>query len=99
MLEKAFNGLGFLVQPIRIRDNLELQPDAYNIVISGVVRGRGKWVGQELAINPGDVHGEPNGTQQGTHLVSMLIGLTVLRETMHVPGYTVVSLQQQSPHI
>ena len=55
--------LGFLVQPIRIRDNLELQPDAYNIVISGVVRGRGEIkVGQELAINPGDVHGELNGT-------------------------------------
>ena len=50
--------LGFLVQPIRIRDNLDLEPDVYNIVMNGVVRGKGEIkVGQELAINPDQVHG------------------------------------------
>ena len=48
--------LGFLVQPIRIRDNLDLEPDVYNIVMNGVIRGKGEIkIGQELAINPGQV--------------------------------------------
>jgi flagellar biosynthesis protein FlhA len=56
--------LGFLIQPIRIRDDLDLSPDAYTIVINGVIRGRGEVrVGRELAINPGQVSdmvaGEP----------------------------------------
>ena len=43
--------LGFLIQPIRIRDNLDLDPDIYNIVINGVVRGKGEIkVGQEMTI-------------------------------------------------
>jgi flagellar biosynthesis protein FlhA len=33
--------LGFLIQPIRIRDNLDLAPDVYHIVMNGVVRGKG----------------------------------------------------------
>ena len=51
--------LGFLIQPIRIRDNLDLQPEVYHLVINGVVRGKGEIkVGQELAINPGHVHAQ-----------------------------------------
>jgi flagellar biosynthesis protein FlhA len=43
--------LGFLVQPVRIRDALNLEPDSYHIVLNGVVRGRGEVkVGRELAI-------------------------------------------------
>ena len=55
--------LGFLVQPIRIRDNLDLSPDVYHIVMNGVVRGKGEIkVGKEMAINPGQVHGTLEGT-------------------------------------
>ncbi len=55
--------LGFLIQPIRIRDNLDLQPEVYHLVINGVVRGKGEIkVGQELAINPGHVHAKLEGT-------------------------------------
>ena len=44
--------LGFLVQPIRIRDNLDLKPDVYQIIINGVVRGSGELRGGKLlAIN------------------------------------------------
>lgn len=44
--------LGFLIQPIRIRDNLDLKPDAYQIILNGVVRGTGELrVGRLLAIN------------------------------------------------
>jgi len=55
--------LGFLIQPIRIRDNLDLAPDIYHIVMNGVVRGKGEIkVGREMAINPGQVHGQLEGT-------------------------------------
>ncbi len=54
--------LGFLVQPVRIRDDLNIDPDTYNIVLKGVVRGKGEIkVGRELAINPGQVYGELQG--------------------------------------
>jgi flagellar biosynthesis protein FlhA len=48
--------LGFLIQPIRIRDNLELEPMSYNLLLKGAVRGNGVLqLGQDLAINPGDI--------------------------------------------
>lgn len=48
--------LGFLLQPIRMRDNLELNPDTYKILIRGIVRGKGEIkIGHELAINPGNI--------------------------------------------
>lgn len=54
--------LGFLVQPVRIRDSLNMSPDQYHILLNGVVRGRGEIrVGRELAINPGQVHGRLEG--------------------------------------
>ena len=55
--------LGFLIQPVRIRDALSIDPDSYHIVLKGVVRGRGKVkVGREMAINPGQVYGNLDGT-------------------------------------
>ena len=54
--------LGFLVQPVRIRDALNLDPDVYHIVLNGVVRGKGDIkAGSELAINPGKVYGQLEG--------------------------------------
>lgn len=54
--KKLSSELGFLIQPIRIRDNLELTPNGYNIVINGAVRGAGEvMIGKELAINPGGI--------------------------------------------
>ena len=56
--------LGFLIQAIRIRDNLDLKPEVYQISLHGVVRGSGDVrVGKLLAINGSDVpaplDGEP----------------------------------------
>lgn len=60
--KKLSSELGFLVQPVRIRDALNLPPDAYHLVLNGVVRGRGEVrVGRELAINPGTVYGRLEG--------------------------------------
>ena len=54
--KKLSSELGFLNQPIRIRDNLDISPSAYNIVINGAVRGLGEvQIGKELAINPGNI--------------------------------------------
>ena len=56
--------LGFLIQPIRIRDNLHLDPMSYNILLKGAVRGTGKLeLGRELAINPGDISDPLDGVQ------------------------------------
>ena len=63
MRKKLSAELGFLIQPIRIRDDLDLPPDSYTIVLNGVVRGRGEVkVGRELAINPGHVRDTVAGT-------------------------------------
>ena len=54
--KKLSTELGFLVQPVRIRDNLDLEPNTYHLMVNGVVRGRGEsYAGKELAINPGHV--------------------------------------------
>jgi len=48
--------MGFLLQSIRVRDNLELPPDAYKILLRGIARGKGEIrIGSELAINPGNL--------------------------------------------
>ena len=54
--KKLTSELGYLIHPIRIRDALNIEPDSYNIILNGVVRGKGEVkVGKELAINPGGV--------------------------------------------
>jgi flagellar biosynthesis protein FlhA len=51
---KLSEELGFLVQSVHIRDNLELKPNAYRISILGVPVGEGEiQTERDLAINPG----------------------------------------------
>jgi flagellar biosynthesis protein FlhA len=85
--------LGFLIQPIRIRDDLELAPDVYHLVMNGVVRGKGEIkIGKEMAINPGQVH----GSLQGEPTKEPAFGLEALwidasqRDYARTLGYTVV---------
>jgi flagellar biosynthesis protein FlhA len=53
---KLSEELGFLVQSVHIRDNLELKPSAYRISVLGVPVGEGEiQVERDLAINPGGV--------------------------------------------
>jgi flagellar biosynthesis protein FlhA len=93
VLKKLSAELGFLVQPVRIRDDLNIDPDSYNIVLKGVVRGKGEIkVGRELAINPGQVYGE----LQGTPTREPAFGLEAVwiepsqRDVARTLGYTVV---------
>ena len=85
--------LGFLIQPVRIRDALSIDPDTYHVVLKGVVRGRGKIkVGREMAINPGQVY----GPLEGTPTQEPAFGLEAVwiepsqRDHARALGYTVV---------
>ena len=85
--------MGFLLPSIRIRDNLDSAPDAYQIVINGSVRGVGVIAnGKEMAINPGNVlseiPGEP-GKDPAFGLDAVWIDPSE-REYAQAVGYTVV---------
>ena len=85
--------LGFLVQPVRIRDDLNIDPDSYNIVLKGVVRGKGEIkVGRELAINPGQVYGELQGipTREPAFGLEAVWIESSQRDVARTLGYTVV---------
>ena len=85
--------LGFLVQSVRIRDALNLDPDVYHIVLNGVVRGRGEIKsGRELAINPGKVYGELEGipTKEPAFGLEAVWIDPAQRDYARTLGYTVV---------
>ncbi|WP_447045195.1 flagellar biosynthesis protein FlhA [Vreelandella sp. H-I2] len=91
--KKFAQEVGFLPPVVHIRDNLELPPNTYVLSMKGAEIGRaeaqpGKW----LAINPGQVSGE----LQGTQTQDPAFGLPAVwidanqREHAQVYGYTVV---------
>jgi flagellar biosynthesis protein FlhA len=61
--KKLSEELGFLVQAVHIRDNLELGPNAYRVTILGALVGESEvFPDRELAINPGQVTGSIPGS-------------------------------------
>ncbi|AOT07501.1 flagellar biosynthesis protein FlhA [Pseudoalteromonas luteoviolacea] len=91
--KKLSQELGFLVPPVHIRDNLELDPNAYKITLMGVGSGDGELKhGDELAINPGQVF----GPLQGVATKDPAFGLDAVwikpdqKDEAHSLGYTVV---------
>jgi flagellar biosynthesis protein FlhA len=61
---KLTQDLGFLVQAVHIRDNLDLPPNSYRINLAGVPVGEGMiYPERELAINPGKVFGKLTGIE------------------------------------
>jgi flagellar biosynthesis protein FlhA len=53
--KKFAQEIGFLPPSVHIRDNLDLKPNAYRILINGVAMGEGEAIpGMFLAINPGN---------------------------------------------
>ena len=62
--KKLSQELGFLVPPVHIRDNLDLQPNHYRISLMGVTCGESEvYHDREMAINPGQVFGTVNGIE------------------------------------
>ncbi|RLJ22707.1 flagellar biosynthesis protein FlhA [bacterium endosymbiont of Escarpia laminata] len=60
---KLSQELGFLIPSVHIRDNLDLSPNAYRITINGVTAAEAEiFPDRDLAINPGRVFGELQGT-------------------------------------
>lgn len=93
-LRKKFaQDVGFLPPVVHIRDNLELKPNDYRILLSGVEVGRGTSTpGQWLAIDPGGVSMKLPGTpttDPAFGLPAVWIDVS-LREQAQIAGYTVV---------
>jgi len=60
--KKLSQDLGFLVPAVHIRDNLDLQPNEYRVILMGVAVGQAEVHGDKLlAINPGKVFGNLEG--------------------------------------
>ena len=90
---KLTQELGFLVQAVHIRDNLELAPNAYRIRLAGVPVGESVvHPDRELAINPGRVFGPLNGiaTRDPAFGMEAVWIEPILREHAQSLGYTVV---------
>ncbi len=91
--KKFAQEVGYLVSPVHIRDNLELKPNAYRILLKGVELGQGEaFPGQLLAINPGRVAGSVPGTatkDPAFGLPAVWIESS-LRDQAQAYGYTVV---------
>jgi len=90
---KLTQELGFLVQPVHIRDNLELGPNSYRIRLAGVAIGESiVHPDRELAINPGRVFGPVNGlaTRDPAFGMEAVWIEPSLREHAQSLGYTVV---------
>lgn len=87
--------LGVVVPPLRIRDNLELKPGEYTILIKGVEIARGElMLGHYLAMHPGE---EPQAglgiptTEPAFGLPAVWVGADA-KDQAQLAGYTVVDL-------
>lgn len=91
--KKSSQELGFLIPPVHIRDNLELQPNSYRLSLMGVTVAEAEvFPARELAINPGEVFGELNG-EAGRDPVFNLEAVWIdpsQRDSAQAMGYTVV---------
>ena len=91
--KKFAQEVGFLPPAVHIRDNLELKPSAYRVLLRGAVVGEGEaFPGMLLAINPGGA-----GVKlPGTVTVDPAFGLPATwiedrqRDMAQMNGYTVV---------
>jgi flagellar biosynthesis protein FlhA len=86
--------MGFVVPPIHIRDNLQLRPNEYAIMLKGIEVAKAEVLpGHVLAIDPGTAQ---RGMVQGIPTKEPAFGLPALwvvedqREQAQMAGYTVV---------
>jgi flagellar biosynthesis protein FlhA len=85
--------LGMLIPAIRVRDNLQLKPNAYSVKLRGVQIANGEvYPGQMLAMNPGTAVGQIRGIET----VEPAFGLPAVwiseaqASEAEMSGYTVV---------
>ena len=85
--------MGFIVPPLHIRDNLQLKPSDYSIVLKGVEVAHGSvMMGRLLAMNPGDSDKEVEGiqTKEPTFGLPAVWVPTSAKQEAQIAGYTVV---------
>jgi len=91
--KQAAMELGFIVPPVRVRDNVQLKPNEYQIKIKGEPIATGELEVQNLlAIDPGFAEGEIEGigtTDPAFGLPARWIGQN-MREKAELLGYNVV---------
>ena len=91
--KKLSQELGFLIQPVHIRDNLDLQPNSYRLSLLGVPMGEAEIQPElDLAINPGTVYGELTGiaTKDPAFGLEAVWIEPAQRDHAQTLGYTVV---------
>jgi flagellar biosynthesis protein FlhA len=87
--------LGVVIPPLRIRDNLELKPGDYQLLLKGVVVGSGSlMVGNLLAMDPGNVMEPISGipTKEPAFGLDAIWITPRQKEEATYAGYTVVDL-------
>jgi flagellar biosynthesis protein FlhA len=91
--KKLSQELGFIIQPVHIRDNLDLNPNSYRITLHGATISEAEIrTDRDMAINPGRVF----GTLQGVETKDPAFGLDAVwieaeqRDHAQSMGYTVV---------
>ena len=87
--------MGIVVPPLRIRDNLELKPGDYQVLLKGVPIAQGSlMVGHLLAMDPGNVTEKVRGipTKEPAFGLDALWVSAQDKEQASYAGYTVVDL-------
>jgi flagellar biosynthesis protein FlhA len=87
--------LGIIIPPLRIRDNLELKPGDYQVLLKGIQIGSGSMmVGHLLAMDPGNITDSISGipTKEPAFGLDALWITPRQKEEATYAGYTVVDL-------
>ena len=93
MRRKIASDFGFLMPQVRIRDNLHLKPQQYQILLKGVSIGEGeivpdKFLAMDSGMATGEISGEP--TKEPAFGLDALWIVPELKEDAIINGYTVV---------
>ena len=93
MRRKIASDFGFLMPQVRIRDNLHLQPQQYQILLKGISIGEGtiqpdKFLAMDSGMATGEINGEP--TKEPAFGLDALWIFPDEKEDAIINGYTVV---------
>lgn len=93
MRRKIASDFGFLMPQVRIRDNLHLKPNQYQILLKGISIGEGtivpdKFLAMDSGMATGDIDGEP--TKEPAFGLDALWIKPNQKEDAIINGYTVV---------
>jgi flagellar biosynthesis protein FlhA len=93
MRRKMASDFGFLMPQVRIRDNLHLKPQQYQILLKGIVIGEGeivpdKFLAMDSGMATGEIDGEP--TKEPAFGLDALWITPEQKEDAIINGYTVV---------